>query len=644
VVLLAVLVATVALFLWGRWRHDVVALLALLVCVAAGLVPAADAFAGFGHPAVVTVACVLVMSHGLRVSGAVDALTRRLMPGAGGALLGVVVLTGLGAALSAFMNNVGALALLMPVAVNLARKHDLPPGRVLMPLAFGTILGGMTTMIGTPPNLIVAGFRDGTGAGSFGMFDFTPVGATVALAGLAFIGLVGWRLVPVRRGAIGEAFDTGRYLTEVRVDADSRVVGMRLGEIDDEIDEDDAQVVGLVRDETRLTPPNPGRVVREGDVLVLEAEPEALGSVLSTLGLRLEEAEEADDEEADDEAADGADDARAEEAGEEAGDQRAGEGAGGEGDAGEEDGEGRGEDAAGEAEGGEEVEEDDRDVALQEYVVMPQAQLIGRSATDLQFRTRHGINLLAISRQGQRSIRRLRSARLRAGDVLLLQGTRQALAGFALEFGVAPLAEREIVVPDARRAWLAGAGMLLAVGVAALGWVPAAIAFAGGVVAFMLLRVVPPRDVYRAIDWPVVVLLAALLPVAGAMATTGTADLLAGLLLEGVAQGRPVLTVALVLVVTMTLSDFMNNAATAAVMCPVAIGAAAQLGANPDAFLMAVAVGGSCAFLTPIGHQNNTLILGPGGFRFGDYWRLGLPLELLVVAAGVPMLLWVWPL
>jgi di/tricarboxylate transporter len=623
-VLLAILAATVALFLWGRWRHDAVALLALLACVAAGLVPAAEAFAGFGHPAVVTVACVLVMSHGLRASGAVDAVTRRLLPSEAGPLLGLAALTGLGAVLSAFMNNVGALALLMPVAVHLARKHGLPPGRVLMPLSFGTILGGMTTMIGTPPNLIVAGFRAETGAGAFGMFDFTPVGAAVALAGLAFIVGVGWRLVPVRRSGDEEAFDTGRYLTEVRVTADSRAVGMRLGEFDDVIDEDDAQLVGLVRHGTRLTPPNPGRVVREGDVLVLEAEPEALGSVLSTLGLRLEEAEDDEGTEAEEDDEEGG--GRREERDDEGDDATDATEVGDEGD---DEGDDKG---------------DDRDVALQEFVVMPQAVLIGRSATDVQLRSRHGINLLAISRQGQRSIRRLRTARMRAGDVLLLQGTRAALTGFALEFGAAPLAEREILVPDARRAWLAGGGMLLAVGVAALGLVPAAIAFAAGVVAFMLLRVVPPRDVYRAIDWPVVVLLAALLPVAGAMATSGTADLLAGLLLEGVAQGRPVLTVALLLVVTMTLSDFMNNAATAAVMCPIAIGAAAQLGVNPDTFLMAVAVGGSCAFLTPIGHQNNTLILGPGGFRFGDYWRLGLPLELLVVAVAVPMLLWVWPL
>jgi len=617
-ILVAILVATVALFLWGRWRHDAVALLALLACVAAGLVPAADAFAGFGHPAVVTVACVLVMSHGLRASGAIDALTRRLLPREAGPLLGAASLTGLGAVLSAFMNNVGALALLMPVALQLARKHDLPPGRVLMPLAFGTILGGTTTMIGTPPNLIVAGFRAETGAGAFGMFDFTPVGAAAALAGLAFILAVGWRLVPARRGAAAEAFDTGRYLTEVTVGADSRVVGMRLSEIDGELDEEDAQVVGLVRHGTRLAPPDPSRVVREGDALVLVAEPEALGSVLSTLGLQLEEAEA--------EAADEAEDGRP--AGRPGVEGRAGAGDDDAGDAGEDEGDGV----------------DDRDVAIQEFVVMPAAALIGRSAVDLQLGTRHAINLLAISRQGHRSIRRLRTARMRAGDVLLLQGTPAALAGFGLEFGVAPLAEREIVVPDARRAFLAGAGMLLAVGTAALGWVPAAVAFAAGVVAFMLLRVVPPRDVYRAIDWPVVVLLAALLPVAGAMASSGTADLLAGLLLEGVAQGRPVLTLALVLVVTMTLSDFMNNAATAAVMCPIAIGAAHQLGANPDPFLMAVAVGGSCAFLTPIGHQNNTLILGPGGFRFGDYWRLGLPLEVVIVVVAVPMLLWVWPL
>jgi di/tricarboxylate transporter len=186
--------------------------------------------------------------------------------------------------------------------------------------------------------------------------------------------------------------------------------------------------------------------------------------------------------------------------------------------------------------------------------------------------------------------------------------------------------------------------MALAISGAAFGLLPAAIAFAVGVVLYMVLRIVPPRHIYDAVDWPVIVLLGALIPVAGAMASTGAADLLAQFLLENLAFGRPVIALTLILVITMTLSDFMNNAATAAVMCPIAISAAAGLGASPDSFLMAVAIGASCAFLTPIGHQNNTLILGPGGFRFGDYWKLGLPMEILVIAVSIPMLLWVWPL
>ena len=626
VALLAILGVTVGAFVAGRWRPDIVALLALLACVAVGVVPAEAAFGGFGHPAVVTVAAVLVMSHGLRASGAVDAVLRRALPSSAGPWATMAILAVLGAALSAFMNNVGALALLLPVGLQLARKHGLPPGRVLLPLSFGSILGGMTTMIGTPPNLIVAGFRAETGAGAFGMFDFTPVGLAVTVVGLAFLVLIGWRWVPVRAPADAEAFDTGRYLTEVRVGSQSRAVGLSLRELEQEIDEGDAQIVSMVRHGTRLTAPNPARLVREGDVLVLEAEPGALGSVLSGLGLRLEEAVEPD---ADADRADTPNPATASVAVA----AQAEDGAALEGNP-EEDG----------APSEEESAVDTGDVAIQEFVVMPQAAILGRSATDLQLRTRLGINLLAISRRGQRSVHRLRATRLRAGDVLLLQGARSALAGFAGEAGAVPLAERDIVVPDARRAAFAGTGMALAVAAAAFGLVPAAVAFVAGAVAFVLLRVVPPRDVYRAVDWPVVVLLAALLPVADAMATTGTADWLASGLLDGLAFGRPVVALALILVVTMTLSDFMNNAATAAVMCPIAIGAAASLGASPDAFLMAVAVGGSCAFLTPIGHQNNTLILGPGGFRFGDYWRVGLPLEVIVVAVAVPMLLWAWPL
>jgi di/tricarboxylate transporter len=476
-------------------------------------------------------------------------------------------------------------------------------------LSFGTILGGMTTLIGTPPNLIVSGFRAQQVGQSFAMFDFTPVGAAVAVLGVLFVALVGWRLVPAREARGAEGFDTGTYLTEARVEEGSRAAGRTLREIEDKLDEADAQIVAMVRGELRLMAPNPVRIARPGDILVIEAEPESLSSALSSLGLVLEESVASgasDDEDADPDA-------------------------------------GREEAESADGQPDRKTERSD-EVVVQELVVMPNSELIDRSASDVQIRTVYGLNLVAISRQGRRSVKRLRSTLIKAGDVLLMQGAPDRLAGFAADTGCVPLARRAIHIPSRQKLVGASVVMLLAIGGAAFGLLPAAIAFVAGVVAFMVLRIVPVRRMYDAIDWPVIVLLGALIPVARAMETTGAADLLAQSLLDFVAQGRPVVALGLVLVVTMTLSDFMNNAATAAVMCPVAISTAVQLDANPDAFLMAVAIGASCAFLTPVGHQNNTLILGPGGFGFGDYWRLGLPMEILVVAVSIPLLLIVWPL
>ena len=609
--ILGVLVAMVAMFLWGPWRHDMVALGALLASVALGLVPSAGAFAGFGHPAVITVACVLVLSRALQASGAVDLVVRKIMPANAGPLLTIAALTGIGAVLSGFMNNVGALALLMPVALQVAAKQQLPPGQVLMPLAFGSILGGMTTMVGTPPNLIVSGFRAEAGMSSFGMFDFTPVGLAVAATGVLFVVLLGRFLVPARERSGAEEFDTGAYITEARVTEGSKADGMRLREVEQALEEHDAQVLGLVRNEVRVNAPQGHRVVRAHDILVIEAEPDGLSGALSALDLKLEEDKPQEDAEA---VAAGADKER------------------------------KTKDNG--ADGKEEKEEkaSSDEIVLVEVTVLPESTLVDRSAGQIHLRTRHGINLLAVSRRGRRSVARLRNMQFRPGDVLLLQGPEDAISEFANETRCAPLATRSLRIPDKRKTILAAAIMLFAVGGAALGLLPAAISFAAGVLATMALRTLPLRAIYEAIDWPVIILLGALIPVAGAMETTGAASLVAGVLLDGVAQGHAVLGLAVILVVSMTLSDLMNNAATAAIMCPVAIGAAAQLGVSADPYLMAVAVGASCAFLTPIGHQNNTLILGPGGFRFGDYWRLGLPLEVLVVAVSIPMLLWVWPL
>ncbi|KJS43679.1 MAG: citrate transporter [Roseovarius sp. BRH_c41] len=602
--ILGVLALTMGLFLWGRLRHDVVALSSLMACVVTGLVPAADAFVGFGHPAVITVACVLVLSQGLQNTGAVDALTRAVLPRQAGRFVSMIALLGLGAALSGFMNNVGAMALLMPVAMQLAKRLELPPGLVLMPLAFGTILGGMMTLVGTPPNLIVSGFRDAAGRGPFGMFDFAPVGVTVAVLGIAAIAAIGWRLVPRRTSARASEFDAGAYTTEVRVGEKSKAIGLTLRAFERDVESSDAQIVALVRNDVRLLAPHGGRIIREDDVLVLEADVEALAETLSVFDLTLE----ADIKKAKAPKTEEAETKTDAEAAEDPGSM------------------------------------DERDTVLRELAVLPSASIVGMSASDLHLRTRYGLNLLAVARGGQAPRARLRSIKLKSGDLLLMQGPAESLSEFIHDTGCVPLGERELRLPSRRMAITAAGIMGVAVVLVTFGVLPAAASFALGVLASMLFRTVPPRQVYTAIDWPVIVLLAALIPVAGAMQSTGAANLLAEFLVTHVAQGQAIAALAVILITTMFLSDVMNNAATAAVMCPIALGISASLGVSPDSFLMAVAIGASCAFLTPIGHQNNTLILGPGGFRFGDYWKLGLPLEILVVAISLPLLLIVWPL
>jgi di/tricarboxylate transporter len=594
--ILLVLAATVALFLWGRWRHDLVAMSALLVCVALGLVPTAQAFAGFSNPAVITVAAVLVMSRALEQTGAVDGLTRALLPAQAGRLVTIATLTALGTTLSAFMNNIGALALLMPVAIQMATRLQLTPGQILMPLSFGTLLGGMTTLIGTPPNLIVSGFREQATGQPFAMFDFSGVGVAVALGGVLFLALIGWRLVPRRRQSGSASFEVGAYITEVEILPASPLAGRHIREAEAELDGIGAQILGLVRNGVRVSAPRATRRLGTGDILVVEAEVHGLAGVLTRLGLKL------------------AADRGAPSASEQPTDTRRLKVIGPE------------------------------DFELAELVVMPSSELVGRSAADVHLRSRHGVNLLAISRQAERSMTRLQTMPIAPGDVLLLQGSAEQLADCAAALNCVPLAARELRIPSRRKALTAVAAMALAVAGAASGSLQPTFWFALGALSVVLFRALPLRALYQSIEWPVIVLLAALIPVASAMESTGAAVLVSQSLMSLVARGDPVLALVTVMVVTMTLTDMMNNAATAAVMCPIAIGTAEALGASPDAFLLAVAIGASCAFMTPVGHQNNTLILGPGGFRFGDYWRVGLPLELLVIAIAVPMLLWRWPL
>ena len=438
--------------------------------------------------------------------------------------------------------------------------------------------------------------------------------------GVAFVALVGWRLVPARKATADGGFETGSYLTEVRVPEDSKAVGLTLRAFEREIADSGAQVVGLVRNEVRMTAPHGGRHIHAGDILALEADVDALAEALSVFGIKLEEQVPSSSD------AEKKADAEAKQT------SRSVRTTGDKGKVG---------DAKDDAE---DSSNHDEDIVLRELAVLPGATIVGRSASDLRLRTRYGLNLLAVSREGHPPKARLRTLRLKSGDLILMQGPSEVMADFINDTGCVPLGERELRIPDKRMAIIAGAIMLGSVGIVTAGLLPAAAAFTLGVIASMLLRTVPPRQVYTSIDWPVIVLLAALIPVAGAMQATGAADVLARFLVDTIAQGNAVAALVVVLITTMFLSDVMNNAATAAVLCPIAIGIAAALGVNPDCFLMAVAIGASCAFLTPIGHQNNTLILGPGGFGFGDYWKLGLPLEVLVVAVSIPLLLIVWPL
>ena len=593
-IVFSILGIALVLFVWNRIRFDLVALIALLAVSIAGIVPVDQLFDGFGHPAVVTVAAVLVISQGLVNGGVVDRLARLLGKVGHRPTLQVLMLTSVVALCSGFINNVGALALLMPVAVWMSREAGRSPSLLLMPLAFGSLLGGTMTLIGTPPNIIIASYRE---AGSFGMFDFAPVGLAITLAGIGFITLVGWRLTP-RRGKPddgGKLFSVGDYVTELRVPEDSSHVGATLHGLLTRADaEKDVVVLALIRDDKRSLAPSTFSVLRGDDLLLVEADTDALQDFLDSTGLEL---------------------ARVEEASSEASDQE-------------------------EPESGKPGEKSlsEGDVRLIEAVITPESGLIGKTANRLNLREQNGLNIVAIARQGQRLQRRLGDIRFQAGDILLVQGEEETLSVTLQGLGCLPLAERGLRFGRERNSLLAGGLFIAAIALIVVGWLSPPVAL----VACAVVMVLSNQEAYRAIDWPVIVLLAAMIPVGQALETTGGAELIASWMLMLGSGGDAWVVVTIILTGTMLLSNVVNNAAAAILVAPIALSLSGQLGIAADAMLMAVAVGASCAFLTPVGHQSNALVMEPGGYRFGDYWRLGLPLSLLVTVVAVPVILAVW--
>ncbi len=583
----AVLAATLTLFIWGRWRYDIVALLALLAVVIGGLIPPEKAFDGFGHPAVITVAAVLVISKAIQNSGLIGWLARsleafnqrpELQTGA------VVILVGV---LSAFMNNVGALALLLPVVIHTARKSGRSPSMLLMPLSFGSLLGGLVTLIGTPPNIIIATYRGTLGQEPFGMFDFAPVGIVVAIAGALFIALIGWRLIPAREGQGAEKgglFDIEGYITELVVPEDSNLSGKSIRELLEPAGHGEVVAVALQRGESRRLKPALNEIVRDDDTLLLEGSAQSIETIIHDSGLRLVGSSTLDPKALESE-----------------------------------------------------------DIHFVEAVITPNSRLVRRTVAQAMFGRRYGLNLLALARQGRPIRENLRKVTLRAGDVLLLQGDAQALPESLSTLGCLPLAERDLTLHrlPSPLPLIVFAG---AIASSVLGFLSIPVAFTAAVVALVLTRSVNLRELYSSVDWSVIVLLAAMVPVGLAVEVSGATAIIA----DGVANLAAVLppwsVVLVILLVAMVLSDVMNNAATAVLMAPLAFGVAERIAVSPDPLLMAVAVGSSCAFLTPIGHQSNILVMGPAGYRFGDYWRMGLPLEIIIVVISVPAILWIWPL
>ena len=587
IILFSILGLVFVFLIWGRWRYDLIAFCALLIGLITGVVPVDHAFSGFGHPATVVIALVLVISRGLSNSGVIEYLANKVIDATRPLFFHIGIMASVSAALSAVMNNVAALALLMPVDLQAAKKAKRSPALTLMPLSFASILGGMVTLIGTPPNIIIAAFRGKALGEPYHMFDFAPVGGICAIVGVLFIALIGWRLIPTARAehdVTKEMLELESYIAELKVSETSKAAGLTIGELRDAADQNDVQVLGLTHQGYRVSPAARHTGVVEGDVIVVEAGPEAIEKYAGALGLDYVNT-----------------------------------------DAG-----------PGILEG--------KEFEMREVVVPNGALIEGRSAVSLHLLARNGVNLLGVSRKGEHFHQQVRRLTIRAGDILLLLGPAEALAGAITRIGCLPLAERGLQVLQREKAGLAIGAFALAIVLASFGLIYLPVALGCVVALYVLFRIVPIREMYESIEWSVIVLLGSLIPIGQALETSGGTALISGGLITLSAGYSTVVVLALLMIITMTLSDVMNNTATAVIAAPIAIDVATRLNVSPDPFLMAVAVAASCAFITPIGHKNNTLIMGPGGYHFGDYWRMGLPLEVIIVAVGVPTILIFWPL
>ena len=577
---------TIGAFVWGRFRYDVIAVVSLLAGVLLGVVPAANAFDGFSNDITVIIASALVVSAAFARSGIIEAALRPLLPHLKTERSQVPVLTAAVTLLSTATKNVGALAIMMPVALQVARRTGTSPGRLLMPMSFGALLGGLVTLVGTAPNIIVSQVREDILGKPFGMYDYAPVGLALAAMGVLFLSFA-YRMLPKGRTPatnIDAALAANAYFTEVQVPDDwtfekNRVADFHL------MAHNEVRVMALLRAGKRKSQPHPNTRILPGDTLLLEGEPHGLDDLITRAKLKLTRADKPLS-----------------------------------------------------------MEEPTEEVRVVEAVVGAESGLIGETALRSDLHGQHGVNLLAVSRSGFRLSQHLNRVRLRAGDVIVLQRGERSLPVALSALGLLPLAEREVRLGGIRHALAPAIILAAAMIMVAFQVLPVAIAFFGAAVVMIAIGSIRMREAYSALDGPVLVLIAALIPVSEAIQTTGGANLIGGWLSMAFQGQAPMLALAAIMGVAMAATPFLNNAATVLIVAPVGAALALKLGLNPDPFLMAVAVGAACDFLTPIGHQCNTLVMGPGGYKFSDYPRLGAPLTLLVLVAGTPLIALVWPL
>ncbi len=586
--ILVILAATMTLFIANYWRYDIVAGLALLAAVFTGLVPPEHAFDGFGHPAVITVCAVLVLSKALQESGFIDILVRLLDRARSNLTLQILANGGITAGFSGLMNNIGALALMLPVAIRDAQKAGRSASLILIPLSFASLLGGLVTLIGTPPNIIIATFRADALGEPFAMLDFTPVGLPVAVAGIFYLGFVGWRLLPRRdlQGSLeSESEQIYNYIAEAKILEGSELAGLTVGQLEEMFD-GEVSVMSIIDNDKQHLAPDVNAVMNVGEILILEGDPKALEPLYSSPEMKLKI-------------------------------------------------------------GAVEIDLQtlqSNDVVLMEAIVMPNSSIEGWSMRGLRMHERYDVNLLAMSRMGSAPIARLKNVRFRAGDVLLLQGSKDRISETLQTLGCLAISNRPLTSKKLRKRFLLLTPAVFggAIVASSVGLLPIQISFSAAVLILIISRAISLQQAYDSLELPIIVLLGCLIPVGHTLQTSGATELIASNI-SSFAQAQPLwMILALIMIASMLLSDLVHNTPTAVLMAPIALEISQQLGFSADAFLMAVAIGSASPYLTPIGHPSNTLVMGPGGYDFKDYWRVGLPLDVIILFVSIPLIILIW--